>query len=346
MEININKPAKYLTGKTLEGNWTVKENVTKAFQDGSFGFSETYTVEKDGHIALLKALDLSIALLDEDPTKALIQLSKSYDFEKELLQLCKSHRLDRIINILDQGTIPPLSGSVIPVPYFILEYAEKDIKSQIDFDSWLNTAWLLRILHNVTVGLWQLHKQGIAHTDIRPENIMEFSKSLQKITELGQSERKGIENPTKGLDDIDPSYVTPEFLYGQIETDWIYKSQAVDAYSLGSLIFFLFTQSSFNSVLFFFLDESHKPKKWGGTYEEVMPYIIDAYDKTVYFLTAYIEEPELKSELENTLRQLCHPDPKKRGHPKNIGSSDSSLSVERYISQFDKLARLAEIKLK
>ncbi len=180
---------------------------------------------------------------------------------------------------------------------------------------------------------------------------MEFSKHLYKISELGSSDKKGIENPNKDfLATGDPSYLTPEYLYGQTETDWVYKSQASDIYQLGSLIFFLFTQSNFNTWLFLGLDNlnpNYRPEKWGGTFEEVLPYLEYAYNWAIVdFFCAYLKEnEELKDELEITLRQLCHPNPRKRGHPKNIASTASSMSVERFISQFTKLANLAEIKL-
>lgn len=345
--MDINKPAKYLSGQLLEGGWKVGKNVTASFEYGADNFSETYLVENDGQIAILKVLDLSIALLDPDPTSALIRLSKSYEFEKELLELCK--RLSRIVNILSQGNIPPIQGSIIPAPYFILEYAERDIKSQIDFDSRLNTAWLLRILHNVSVGLWQLHGQGVAHTDLRPEKILEFNKRLQKLSELGMSDKKGVDTPNKEyLATGDPAYLTPEFLYGHHESDWVYKSQGADVYSLGNLIFFLFTQSTFNTWMYFFLDDlnpNYRHNKWGGTFDDVLPYLIDAYDKAVYFFTAYIDDEKLRDELEVVLRHLCHPDPKRRGHPRNIASVGSSMSVERYISKFNHLASLAEFNL-
>jgi eukaryotic-like serine/threonine-protein kinase len=347
--MDINKPAKYLTGMTLSEGWVVKNNITKSFTEGAKSFSESYLVEKNGQHAVLKALDLSIALLDKEPTKSLVQLSKTYDFERELLELCQSKRLDRIITLIAKGTVPPFAGSIIPVPYVILEFAKQDIKSQIDFDSRLNTAWLLRILHNVSVGLWQLHGQGIAHTDLRPEHIVQFSKKIQKITELGMSDKKGFETPNKEfLSSGDPAYLTPEFLYGHTENDWVYKSQGADIFHLGNLIFFLFTQSTFNTWLYFFLDDlnpKYRPGKWGGTFNDVLPYLIDAYDKAVYFFTAYVEDDEVKEKLEVTLRQLCHPDPKRRGHPKNINNIGNPMSVERYISQFDYLASFAELNL-
>ena len=96
------------------------------------------------------------------------------------------------------------------------------------------------------------------------------------------------------------------------------------------------------------LDPNFRPKKWGGTFKEVLPYLEEAYDWAIdNFFKAYIDDfdKELRKELETTLRQLCHPDPQKRGHPKNIANVGSSMSVERYISQFNKLATLAEIEL-
>jgi len=261
-----------------------------------------------------------------------------------LLELCKSQRLSKIIHIIAQGKIPPSSGSIIPVPYFILEYASKDIRSQIDFDSRLNTVWLMKILHNVSIGLFQLHKQNVAHKDLRPEHIKEFSKSLQKLSELGSSDRKGIESPNSE-ENFDPAYSTPEYLYGHIENDWIYKSQASDVYNLGNLVVFLFTQYNFNTLLYAFLDESHKHLNWGGTYKEVLPYLIEAYDKAIYCFLQHIEEDEIKQELNLALRQLCHPNPRERGHPRDIESIGSSMSVERYISLFKRLAILSEHKL-
>ncbi len=348
----INRPANFLEGKTLAGGWIVKEKITKPFDPAVSSFAKSYIVERkeeDGKtkVALLKALDFSVALLDEEPTKALIMLAKSYDFEKELLELCKIQRLTKIVTIIDQGVIPPISGSIIQVPYFILEYAEKDVKSQIDFDSRLNTAWLLRILHNVTVGLWQLHSNGVAHKNVRPDSIMEFRKDLQKLTDIGNSDKKGFETPGKISPlAIDPAYYTPEFLYNHSETDWVHTSQATDAYLLGNLIFFLFTQTSFNTWLLHYLDDTHKPNEWSGTYEEVLTYLEEAYEKAILHFTAWVEEPKLKAELAGALRLLCHPNPRKRGHPLNIASIGSSLSVERFISLFRRLQVEAELEIK
>jgi len=82
IKIDANTPAKYLIDKVLEGGWIVKENITKTFDQGGKSFSQTYLVEKSGQVAVLKALDFSIALLDEDPTTALIRLSKALILKK------------------------------------------------------------------------------------------------------------------------------------------------------------------------------------------------------------------------------------------------------------------------
>ncbi|CAN5911099.1 hypothetical protein BH11BAC7_BH11BAC7_00760 [soil metagenome] len=342
--VDINQPAQFLEGKILNDGWIIKSKIIPNQKSFGRNFSVSYLVEKDGKPAILKALDFSIALLDTDPATALSNLLKTYDFEKELLELCEGKRLSKIVNILSRGTIPALPGSIIQVPYFILEYSEKDLRSQLDVDSRLDIAWLLRILHNVTVGLWQLHGQGVALKNLRPENIMAFSKQLQKLSELGNADRKGISIPEREqFISHDPSYLTPEAIYGHEEKDWMYKSQSSDIYNLGNLIFFLFTQTNVNTWLTFYLNESHRPGNWSGSHEGVLPYLIDAYDTTILHFSAYIEDEKLRTELETTLRQLCHPDPKLRGHPKNLGMIGTELSVERYISQFDRLAKQAEL---
>lgn len=43
--------------------------------------------------------------------------------------------------------------------------------------------------------------------------------------------------------------------------------------------------------------------------------------------------------------QLCEPDPKRRGHPKNIGSLVPQHNLERFISAFNVLASKAELNI-
>ena len=343
--MDINRPAKFLVGQNLKDGWIVTQNITKHYGASANGFSESYLVEKGDKTVLMKALDFSVALLSPEPTEALSLFSRCYNFEKELLNFCNSEKMSRIVKIIDQGNISALPGSIISVPYFILEHADGgDLRAKLDFSSYLDIVWLLRILHNVSAGLSQLHRKGIAHKNLKPEFILQFSEDLLKLSELSNSDRKGIENPVHGnIDDKDPSYMTPERLYGVKEVEWI-NSQAADIYNLGNLMFFLFTQTNLNAMLNLRLDESHLWYNWNGTFEQVLPYLIEAHDEAINQFMAYIEIEEIQEELEGVLRQLSNPDYTKRGHPKTLGSTDP-FSIDRYVNIFNRLAAKAELKL-
>jgi hypothetical protein len=119
---------------------------------------------------------------------------------------------------------------------------------------------------------------------------------------------------------------------------------------LGSLVFFLFTQSNFNTWLFLGLDQlnpNYRPDEWGGTFEDVLPYLENAYDWAITnFFSSYLDvDQDVKRELEIIVRQLCHPDPQRRGHPRNKAMRDSPMSAMRYINTFNRLAKNAESKL-
>ena len=50
---------------------------------------------------------------------------------------------------------------------------------------------------------------------------------------------------------------------------------------------------------------------------------------------------EFTDDVTSLVRQLCDPDPRERGHPKNKIAS-TKYSLERYVSTFDLLAKRAE----
>ena len=347
MPRDINRPALYLTGYKLNNDWEVKERLATIDNIENESFAITYKVEKEGKTAVLKALDFSIALIDEEPIAAIKNLTEKYNFEKELLELCLDNKLENVVKILDNGLIRPLAGGVIPVPYFILEYSAEDVKSQIKIDSYLNLAWLLKILHNVTKGLFQLHRLNVSHKNLKPEHVKAFSADLYKLSELGNAERRGANTPhPEYFSNADPAYMTPESLYGYVENDWIFRGQATDLYHLGSLIFFLFTQTTTNVWLRFYLDETHNWNNWGGTYDEVLPYLLEAFDKTVEHFRAYVEDKEIQSKLEIILRSLCHPNPKERGHSRNPSAGKfGPLALEKYLSDFDLFRKKALLNL-
>ena len=346
-----NKPALYLENIELENGWQVKERLTWRTVNHNYTFSETYRVVNPttGQSALLKALDFSVAFESPDPVVAMRQLTERFNFEQTLLEICENLNVKNIIKILASGKINPLPGSIIPVPYIIVEYSKKSIESELDFNKRLDLTWILKIMHRVTTTLWQMHKAQIAYNNLQPGTVLEFSKDLYKLSELGRAQKRGVENPTllHLSSDVQEVFImTPENLYGYVEQDWVYRCQAVDAYQLGNLLFFLFTQFNVNFWLNEFLDDSHKWSQWTDTYEQALPYLEVAFEKVIEYFKTHIEASDnIKEDLVFVFQSLCQPNPRRRGHPRTIASVGSSFSVERFFTIFKKLADDAELDL-
>ena len=341
-------PAKFLEGMILAEGWIVEKPRGK-HPDGSGGnFSYSYEVKNQatGQRAFLKALDFSMALKQLDPIKAIARLTGLFDFEQNVLELCRNKRLSRIISLIETGNIPPAKGGVIPVPYFIMELAHGDIYNQLDFSKEIDSLMSLKIIHNLSAALYQLHNNGISHQDVKPSNILILETGPHKLGDLGRADIRGQATPYSILHYAgDPSYAPPEAQYKAVQNDWVFKRIACDAYQFGSMIVFLFTQLNMTALLKMHLSPEHNWNNWTQTYREVLPYLYVSLDRSVEYFRNQIEDKDLAEELSEIIFQLCDPDPIKRGHPKTLNSRFKTISLERYITKFDKLIKKQEIKM-
>lgn len=341
-------PAKYLEGKILDGGWRVKEMRTKQPNGSGGAFSYSYNVlnENTQQSAFLKALDFSGALNAPDPLKAITFFTSLFNFEQNVLEICRSKRLSRIVTLIDSGNLPPSEGSSIPVPYFIMELAAGDIYSQLDFSKKINHLLNLKILHSISSALFQLHKNGIAHQDIKPSNVLIIDKSPHKLGDLGRADLRGQQTPYEVMMFAgDLSYAPPEAQYKSVQSDWAFRRIASDAYQLGSMIVFLYTQLSMTTLLKMHITPQHNWNNWTQTYREVLPYLYVALEQSIDYFKEQVDDDELAQDLSLVIYQLCNPDPTKRGHPKTINSRSSTISLERYITIFDRLQRKYELKI-
>jgi hypothetical protein len=93
------------------------------------------------------------------------------------------------------------------------------------------------------------------------------------------------------------------------------------------------------------LHPDFRPGLWTGTYQQVLPHLQDAFAKVLVRFSASVH-PQFSSELTSVVRELCSPDPAFRGHPRNRARIANQYSLERYITQFDRLAVQAALRLK
>lgn len=342
-------PSELLKGEVISG-WTV-DRQTEAFpgQTGGF-FSRGYLVSKGSQKAFLKAMDLSKVM--DKPLNEISETITQYVFERQLFELCSKSGLSHIVKMIDQGELIPekLKGSpnkeFYRVFYMIFEFASGgDVRRELNFENAKNSSWKLYVLHQVAVALKQLHGIGITHQDVKPSNILVFREKKQyKLTDLGRSNSTNHSAPTdEYLFPGDKNYAPPEYFYGYIPENYIDRRVGSDMYLLGSMLSFLYLGMGALSLTRQYIERDYWHQQWQGSYNDVLPFLIDAHTKATEKLSEFLSENKFRDELSNIYFQLCHPDPKVRGNPKTR-HNNSGLGLERYVTQFDRLSKDLEIQ--
>lgn len=340
--LKFSKPAQLLTGMELDDGWRVVEPVIRPTNATGGMFATPYIVEKDGKRAFLKAMDLSKALLSTDILEGLQFFTDSIKFEGDVLEVCSEKRMDRVVRLLHQGSIEldstnsdPLARRASTVFYFIFERGEKDLRAGIEVDQ--TATQKVTVLFNVALAIHQLHQEEIAHQDIKPSNVVLFA-SDQKLADLGRASQRGKISPNdKWKFPGDSTYMPPEFLYGFEASEFRDRRLGADLYALGSLMSFLFSLESATPLLIDSLAAYARPNAWkGGDFQNVLPHLIDAHARVCSYLEGCFPE-SIRAELIEAYKQLTHPDPLLRGHPRARKQQGEPLGTDRYVSLFDRL---------
>jgi serine/threonine protein kinase len=276
-----------LKGMTTADGWLVGELIKKQSYQTGGAFSVGYLASHpDGREGFLKALDFSRALSAPDTVRALEIMTRSYNFERDVLALCRASNLNKIVVAIADGEISVPAAPFGKVFYLIFELADGDIRLQSVQNNYFNLPRSLRALHHVSTGLAQLHKQGIYHQDVKPSNVLLFSKQkVSKLADLGRSHCNTIGAPHDNFVIAGVRYYAPpEQLYNYFMPDRNMCRAAADLYLLGSLLYYFYTGAMLTPVIVDQLRPEHRPsviskddRGWQGSFSDVLPYIKDAY---------------------------------------------------------------------
>lgn len=337
-----------LKGRALKTGWKVLKKIEKPNNATGQFFSVCYTVKKNSEICFMKAFDFAkfFQITPGSIVDVMTDMLNAYKYERDLSKLCENNHVTKIVFVKDAGEEDIEGYSIPTVPYLIFELADGDVRRNLDISDKLDFVWRLKSLHDIAVGLRQLHNIEISHQDLKPSNILVFNKE-SKIGDLGRSICKTMKGPhTKAKFTGDYNYAPPEIMYNYYEEDWIKRVFAADSYLLGSMIVFYFTGISMSALLMKYTPNNFRWHVWQGSFDEVRPYIVDAFSRALIEFESSIENDYFRDELRWLVERLCYPFPENRGHPKNISRKGSSYSLERFISKFDLIYRKAFYTLK
>ena len=341
--------AESLEGLELNNRWRVLKRIIPQKHNTGGCFSTAYIVEDTEGVAFLKAIDFNAFFNSgkKSVVDAIKEMTDAYTYERDLLYRCKKNSLNKISMIIDEGEVELDNFSVInKVPYLVFNMADGDIRTVIDFSTNVDLCWKIKSLHNISVGLKQLHGVKIGHQDIKPSNILLFDdKKVSKIGDLGRSLCQDINAPHDGGGFVgDPNYSPPEYYFGYSHTDWNLRVKSTDFYLFGSMITFYFSGLNMTTLLFQNTSKEFWPQNWGGDYSSVLPYLLDSFQKALLEFQEAIEDDLLKIELTKIVEYCCHPDPNLRGHKDSKGVH--KLDFQKTISKLDLIHKQLLYKIK
>jgi len=315
-------------------------------------FCVGYLAERDGNRAFVKVVDFIAAMHNRpDAIVAIQEASSVVIAERAVLELCRDRRLTRVIRMVDAGDYeaPQFAGQLLgKVFYFVFEPAESDVRKEISLNADAGILWKLRVLKDVAIGIQQLDQIGVAHQDIKPSNVLLMERPEDggdhKLGDLGRAVRVDVTGP---VDDLvfpgDLLYAPLSAWYGIREPEWVDGRTAGDLYMLGVLACFLFAQVNLTQLQLNLLKPELKRPAWTGTFQDVLPFLIDVHAKALELVEDSFPEP-YKVELVSLVRELTNPNPLKRGDPRARARVGRPPGTEVYVSKFSALVKRAELR--
>jgi serine/threonine protein kinase/Tfp pilus assembly protein PilF len=121
--------------------------------------------------------------------------------------------------------------------YITMEYVSgEDLKSFIRRSGIISVGKAITIANQICEGLFEAHRLGVVHRDLKPQNIMIDKEGNTRIMDFGIARSLGAKGITgEGVIIGTPEYMSPEQVEGK-ETD-----QRSDIYSLGVVLYEMVT---------------------------------------------------------------------------------------------------------
>lgn len=123
--------------------------------------------------------------------------------------------------------------------YMVLELCKKGVVMNIGFGanaSAYSDEECRHFFRDLILGIEYLHAQGIAHRDIKPDNLLLSSDLVLKIVDFGVSEMFEVIEDQKISQSGSPAFMSPELCRGSRETKFLKPS---DIWSMGVTLFCL-----------------------------------------------------------------------------------------------------------
>jgi serine/threonine protein kinase len=153
-----------------------------------------------------------------------VQLQSMRDETSKLAMLHSEPRIVRLIDV----------ASDAPVPYFVMDYAEKGSLAGRLAKGPLPAAEAIAIFRQIVEAMAYVHAKGIRHCDLKPGNILLDAAGRPKVADFGQA-MLSIEPTTAALGTF--FYMAPEQAAGQRQV----ADATWDVYGMGALAYAMLT---------------------------------------------------------------------------------------------------------